>query len=73
MSGIGTATESIAGIVEHEMMEGVKQLESCIEDLLDFLRKIEGLILERDEFMFCMDVVALYPSVPKERGKETMQ
>jgi hypothetical protein len=37
VSGIGTATESVAGLVEHEMKEGVQTLESYVEDSADFL------------------------------------
>jgi hypothetical protein len=72
VSGIGTAAETVAGLVEHEMKEGVKGLESYVEDSSDFLQKIEGIELGSDEFMFTMDVVALYPSVPREGGREAM-
>ena len=73
MSGIGTTTESIAGLVEHELNDGVEKLPSYVEDTSDFLRRIEGLKLEEDEFLFTMDVEKLYPSVPREGGRTAMR
>ena len=41
---------------------------------MDFLRKLEEVgKLEDGDFMFVMDVVALYPSVPRERAREAME
>jgi hypothetical protein len=72
VSGIGTATESVAGLVEFELNEGVKKLDSYVEDSSHFLRLIEDLRLAPDKFMYTMDVVKLYPSVPREGGREAM-
>ena len=70
VSGIGTPTEGIAGLVEAELQEGVEEQESYIQDTADFLRRMEDLgPLGEDEFMFTMDVVALYPSVPREKAR----
>jgi hypothetical protein len=51
----------------------VKKLKSFVEDSSDFLRQIEGMKLGENELMFSMDVVALYPSVPKEGGRNAMR
>ena len=74
ISGIGTPTEGIAGLVEKELQEGVESQASYIQDTADFLRRLEGVEkLQGDEFMFTMDVVALYPSVPREKTREAMR
>ena len=74
ISGIGTPTEGIAGLVEAELQEGVEAQRSYIQDTADFLRMMEGVQkIEENEFMFTMDVVALYPSVPREKTKEAMR
>ena len=74
ISGIGTPTEGIAGLVEKELREEVEKQESYVQDTADFLRRMEGLgQLEEDKFMFAMDVVALYPLVPREKTREAMR
>ena len=74
ISGIGTPTEGVAGLVEEELKEGVEKQASYVQDTADFLRRLRELRkLEEDEFMFVMDVVALYPSVPRERAREAME
>ena len=74
ISGIGTPTEGIAGLVEEELREGVEGQRSFVQDTADFLRKLEEVgRLEEGDFMFVMDVVALYPSVPRERAREAMR
>ena len=74
ISGIGTPTEGIAGLVESELQEGVENQESYVQDTADFLRRIgEVQKLEEGQFMFAMDVVALYPSVPRMKAREAMR
>ena len=74
MSGIGTPTEGIAGLVEEELKEGVEKQESYIQDTADFLRKLEQVgRLSDDEWLFTMDIVALYPMVPRRRAEEAMR
>ena len=74
ISGIKTPTEGIAGLVEEELREGVEGQKSFVQDTADFLRKMEEIgCLGQDEFMFTMDVVGLYPSVPREKTREAMR
>lgn len=74
VSGIGTATEGVAGLVEWELTEGVKAQPSFVEDSADFIRKLRGWRpLEEDEFMFTVDVVNMYPSIPRVQGREAMR
>ena len=69
VSGIGTPTEGIAGLVEEELKEGVEKQESYIQDTADFLRKLREVgTLEEDEWLFTMDIVALYPMVPRKKA-----
>ena len=74
ISGIGTPTEGIAGLVEAELQEGVEKQKSYVQDTADFLRRLERVgKLNDNEFMFTMDVVALYPSVPREQTRKAME
>ena len=74
ISGIGTPTEGIAGLVEEELKEGVEMQESYIQDTADFLRKLSELgRLGKDEWLFTMDIVALYPMVPRKKAEEAME
>ena len=74
ISGIGTPTEGIAGLVEEELKEGVEEQDSYIQDTADFLRRLSEIgQLGNDEFMFTMDVVGLYPMVPREKAEKAME
>ena len=56
------------------MQEGVEGQRSYIQDTADFLRRMEGVEkIAEGEFMFTMDIVALYPSVPREKTKQAMR
>jgi hypothetical protein len=64
----------VAGLVEDELKVGVEALPSYVQDSADFLRKLEEAgPLEQGEFMFTMDVVSLYPSVPRDKAREAMR
>ena len=74
ISGIGTPTEGIAGLVEEELKEGVEAQGSYIQDTADFLRRLEEVgCLEEDEFLFTMHIVALYPMVPRRKAEAAME
>ena len=74
ISGIGTPTEGIAGLVEAELQKGVESQKSYIQDTADFLRRLEGMKqMGEKQFVFTMDIVALYPSVPSGKTKEAMR
>ena len=60
--------------MEEELKEGVEKQESYIQDTADFLRKLEQLgRLGEDEWLFTMDVVGLYPMVPRKGAEEAMR
>ena len=74
VSGIGTPTEGIAGLVEEELKEGVEKQDSYIQDTADFLRKLREVgRLANNEWLFTMDIVALYPMVPRKKAEEAMR
>ena len=71
INGRHGATENIAEFVENELSENVSNLASFIKDSTDFLNKINYIPqpLPYNTIMFCLDVKALYPSVPREEAK----
>ena len=50
----------------------MQNLSSYIKDTTDFLRKIQDIKqpIAKDSIMFCLDVKALYPSIPRKEAKE---
>ena len=62
----------MAEIVEHELAENGRSLPSFIQDTTDFLNKLSTINqpLPNNCLMFCMDVIALYPSVPRKEACE---
>jgi hypothetical protein len=65
----------MAEIVEHELAENVRSLPSFIQDTTDFLNKLSTINqpLPNNCLMFCMDVIALYPSVPRKEAREAAE
>ena len=60
--------------MEEELKEGVEKQASYIQDSGDFLRKLQELgPLAEGEFLFTMDIVALYPMVPRVKAEAAMR
>jgi hypothetical protein len=61
----------MAEIVEHELMENVCNLKSYIKDTTELLQKLNNIPqpLPGNNIMFCLDVKALYPSVPRKEAR----
>jgi hypothetical protein len=61
------ATEKMAKVVEQKLSENVRNLNTYIKDTTDFLQKFNNISqsLPNETIMFCLDVRALYPSVPR--------
>jgi hypothetical protein len=59
----------------HELAENVRNLNSYIKDTTDFLRKLSEIQqpLPKGAIMFCIDVKALYPSVPRKEARTACQ
>jgi len=72
VDGKGNATENMAEVCEKELDEFVKSTPSYIQDTTDFLIKLKELPekLPENSILFCLDVVKLYPSIPKKEGLE---
>jgi len=71
VNGRNHPTEKIAEIVEDELREHVTSLPSYIRDTTDFLNKIKNIPqpLPESTLIFCLDVKALYPSVPRAEAR----
>ena len=65
----------MAKYVEEKLENHVTQQNTYIKDTTDFIRKINKLNLppEKSLIMFCMDVKALYPSVPRKEARIAVQ
>ena len=65
----------MAKYVEEKLENHVTQQNTYIKDTTDFIRKINKLNLppEKSLIMFCMDVKALYPSVPRKEARIVVQ
>ena len=68
VSGIGTPTERLAELAEHERKGFVEQSPSYIHDTTDFMTKLRSVDepLPTDSILFCFDMVKLYSSVPRK-------
>ena len=75
VSGIGTPTERLAELAEHELKGFVEQSPSYIRDTTDFIVKLRSVDepLPTDAILFCFDVVKLYPSVPRKEGLQACE
>ena len=71
VNGRNHPTEKMAEIVENELRDHVTSLPSYVRDTTDFLNKITQIQqpLPDGTIIFCLDVKALYPSVPREEAR----
>ena len=71
VNGRNHLTEKMAEIVENELRDHVTSLPSYVRDTTDFLNKITQIQqpLPDGTIIFCLDVKALYPSVPREEAR----
>jgi hypothetical protein len=72
ISGNGTVTEKISLFIDHHLKPLVPQLDSYVQDDMDFLRKIETIKgngpLPPDAILCTMDVSGLYTNIPTQEG-----
>jgi hypothetical protein len=70
ITGRHGTTENIAEFVEKELSENFSNLPSFIKESTDFLNKLNYIPqpLPYNTIMLCLDVKALYPSVPREEA-----
>ena len=75
VNGNNHATENMTEVVENELEENVKNFSTYIKDTTDFLRKLQNIQqpLTNDTIMFCLDVKALYPSVPRLEARDACE
>ena len=65
------ATEKMAKVVEQEVSENVRNLNTYIKDTTDFRQKLNNISQPQpsETIMFCLDAKALYLSVPRIEAK----
>jgi len=72
VSGNGTVTEKVSLFVDHYLKPHVSQLDSYVQDDMDFLRKIEKFNergpLPPDVILCTMDVSSLYTNIPTQEA-----
>jgi len=71
VNGRNHPTEKMAEVVENEMRAHVKYLPSYIQYTTDFLSKLLSIQQPLPEgcILFCLDVKAFYPSVPRQEAR----
>lgn len=67
-------TEKLAEYVESQLEEANRLLKSFVQDTADFLRKLSTVNQPLSNFLiiFCTDVKALYPSIPRQEAREVI-
>ena len=69
ISNCGTATEKISEFLDFHVQPLVRQVDSIIKNITDFLQKLERLGHIPSAALLCtIDVVSLYPHIPHRRG-----
>lgn len=72
ISGCGSATERLSEFVDYHLKPFVPKLKSFVKDSKHLIRKIEDINakgpLPEGSSLFTIDVVAMYPSIPKDLG-----
>ena len=65
----------MAEFVEAQLSDHVRALPTYVQDTTDFIRRVNEVQMPLAEgaLMFCMDVKALYPSVPREEAREAVR
>lgn len=74
VNGRNHPTSQVARFVEDQLTNHVRSLPSFVQDSTDFIRKLEKIQtpLPPNCIIFCMDVKALYPSVPRKEAREAV-
>ena len=74
ISGNGCPTEKISVFVDHHLRPLTTQLDSYVQDNMDFLRHIDNInrsnIITPDTLLVTMDVSSLYTNIPHKDGTD---
>ena len=68
VSSINSPTEKISQFIDIILQPYAQAGESFILDTSDFIRKVDGLEIAHDEWLFAMDVTSLYTNIPHHEG-----
>lgn len=74
ISGCNTPTEKISSFVDYHLRPIVPTINSYIKDTNDFLRKLKNIDTLPEGAILCtVDVVGLYPHIPRDEGIEAVK
>ena len=73
VSSIDCPTEKISQMVDIILRDFAQKGKSFIKDTPDFLRKIAQIKLNKDEWLFTMDVQGLYTNIPHDSGLKAVE
>ena len=63
----------ISQLVDILLQPYAQKGKSFIHDTVDFITKISGLKLEKDEWLFALDVMNLYTNISHQEGLSAME
>ena len=68
MSSVDSPTEHISHMIDLILQPYAQSGESFILDTGDFLRKVDNLKINSEDWLFAMDVTSLYTNIPHDEG-----
>ena len=73
VSSVDCATEKISQLIDIILRPYAQNGDSFIKDTPHLLRKLNGITLADDKWLFTMDVQALYTNIPHIEGIKCIQ
>ena len=74
ISNCGTPTERVSEFLDNQVKPVIQERMSYIKDSNDFKHKIRNLTdIPNDALLVTVDVVGLYPSIPREAGLQALK
>ena len=73
VSSVGCPTEKVSQMLDIILRPFAQSGSSYIRDTLDFIEKIKNIELEKDRWIFSMDVTSLYTNIPHGEGIERVR
>jgi hypothetical protein len=66
-------TSNASKWLAHKLQPFVEKQDYILKDSTDFIRKIEGLEIDKEDILFTVDVESLYPSIPHSYGVDAVK
>ena len=73
VSSVDSPTEGISQLVDIILQPYAQGGKSFILDTTDFIKKIKGIKLDADEWLFTLDITSLYTNIPHQEGLSTVE